>query len=143
MPTQKPVLKDNGFTLIEVIASIVIISIVLISFSQIVVMNNKVAASNNDKLIAINLAEAELERIKIQPFEESFIQKPTDQPLDDVISEVQRQFINEGHNTNFYTVEFSFTQSHNEFNTKVIHVEVTVKYKDSKSKMEGYLAYDS
>ena len=57
-------LKNNdGLTLVEVIASIVIITIILLSFSQVFIQTNKTAAINNEKLIVINLADAYLERL--------------------------------------------------------------------------------
>lgn len=62
--------KESGFTLIEVVASIVIITIILLSFSQLFIQSNKTAAYNNEKLVAINMAEAELERLKMSPFSE-------------------------------------------------------------------------
>ena len=57
--------NQKGFSLIEVIASIVIISIVLLSFFQLFVQSNKTAAANNEKLVVINLADAQLERLKL------------------------------------------------------------------------------
>lgn len=59
--------NEKGFSLIEVIASIVIISIVLLSFFQLFIQTNKTAVSNNEKLVVINLADATLERIKVTP----------------------------------------------------------------------------
>lgn len=64
----KFITKERGFTLIEVVASIVIIGIVLISFSQLFIQSNKTAVYNNEKLVLINFADAELERIQATKF---------------------------------------------------------------------------
>lgn len=64
----KSITKERGFTLIEVVASIVIIGIVLISFSQLFIQSNKTAVYNNEKLVTINLADAALTKLKAQSF---------------------------------------------------------------------------
>lgn len=56
--------NPKGFTLIEVVASIVIITIVLLSFSQIFIQTNRTAAINNEKLVTINLADAMLAKVQ-------------------------------------------------------------------------------
>lgn len=61
-------LNQKGMTLVEVVASIVIISIVLLSVAQIILQSNKNAHVNNDKLVVINLAESVLERLKVQHY---------------------------------------------------------------------------
>lgn len=58
---------EKGFTLIEVLASLVIISIVLMSFMSIFSNTNALAVSNSEKLVVINLADAYLERVKVDP----------------------------------------------------------------------------
>ena len=65
--------KERGFSLIEVVASIVIIAILLISFSQLFIQANKTAAYNNEKLVTINLADAALARLQ----EETFAKNPS------------------------------------------------------------------
>lgn len=64
----KSITKERGFTLIEVVASIVIIGIVLISFSQLFIQSNKTAVYNNEKLVTINLADATLTKLKAESF---------------------------------------------------------------------------
>src|SRR5690625_3773894 len=58
---------EHGFTLIEVLASIVIISVILLGVIQLIGLTNKTAVSNNTKLVTINLARTTMERIKLQP----------------------------------------------------------------------------
>lgn len=71
--------KQHGLSLVKVVEAIVIIGIVLISFSQLFIQSNKTAAYNNEKLLLIHLADAELERIKIDPF--TLFNKPSSAPI--------------------------------------------------------------
>ncbi len=69
----KRIKSQRGFSLIEVVASIVLISIILLSFAQIFVQANSTANINNEKLVVINLADAYLERLKATGLEEKRI----------------------------------------------------------------------
>lgn len=60
-------MTQDGFTLVEVIASIAIISILLLGVGQWLNFTNKTAISNNVKLVTTHLAKASIERLKIQP----------------------------------------------------------------------------
>jgi prepilin-type N-terminal cleavage/methylation domain-containing protein len=60
--------SEQGFSLIEVVASIVIVSILLISFAQLFIQTNKTAAYNNEKLVTINLADAALAKLQAETF---------------------------------------------------------------------------
>ena len=64
----KPLHNNKGFTLIEVIASIIIITIILLSFSQLFVQTNRTAATNTEKLVTVNLADAMLERVRARTY---------------------------------------------------------------------------
>lgn len=59
--------EEKGFTLVEVLASIVIISVILLGVVNLFTFTNKTAISNNNKLVTTHLAKATIERIKIQP----------------------------------------------------------------------------
>lgn len=59
--------SEKGFSLIEVVASIVLISIILLMFAQIFVSTNHTAAVNTEKLVTINLADAVLAKLKSEP----------------------------------------------------------------------------
>ena len=67
-PVKSITKEESGFNLIEVVASIVIIGIILISFSQLFIQSNKTAAHNNEKLVTINLADAMLVKLKSETF---------------------------------------------------------------------------
>ena len=62
-------MNEKGVTLLEVILSLVIVSIILLSFFQLYIQSNKTAVSQNEHLVLYNLANAELERFKISPIE--------------------------------------------------------------------------
>lgn len=61
-------MEDDGFTLVEVVAGIVIITIILLSSYQMLIQSNKAANDNNEKLAVIHLADATLERLKIENY---------------------------------------------------------------------------
>ena len=67
----KTIKNPKGFTLIEVVASLIIISIVLLSFSQIFIQTNRAAATNTEKLVTINLADAMLARVRAKTYTKS------------------------------------------------------------------------
>lgn len=71
----KNLIQNQGFTLVEVLASLVLLSIILLTFFQLFIFSNKTAVSNNEKLVAVNLAKATLERVKLDPF--SYINEPS------------------------------------------------------------------
>lgn len=56
--------NDKGFTLVEVVASIVLLTIIILSFAQLIIQSNKVAAVNNEKLVTVNLADAMLAKAR-------------------------------------------------------------------------------
>lgn len=56
--------NNRGFTLLEILASVVILGIILTVFFQVFIVSQKATTSNEDKLAAINMAETVLERIK-------------------------------------------------------------------------------
>lgn len=55
--------NEGGFTLIEILAGIVILGFVLTVFFQFFMFSQKTTTNNKDQLIALNAAETMLERI--------------------------------------------------------------------------------
>ncbi|RLL47869.1 prepilin-type N-terminal cleavage/methylation domain-containing protein [Oceanobacillus piezotolerans] len=72
----KSMKNEQGFTLVEVLASLTILSIILVGSYNLIIFTNEVAVSNNDRLVAVNLGKATLERVKLDPF--SFFARPSD-----------------------------------------------------------------
>lgn len=128
--------QQRGFSLIEVVAAIVIIGVVLTSFSQLFIQSNKVSVSNNDKLVLINLADAELERIKNEPF--PFFNKPSTSSINTTKSKTITL------NKQEYSITIKAFQSPDEFKMKIFNVLITVSSNNGKSKsqVEGYVVYD-
>lgn len=56
--------NERGFTLVEVLISIIILGVILSSFFQFFIFSQKTTISNQDKLVAINIAQKVLEQIK-------------------------------------------------------------------------------
>lgn len=133
-------LKNNrGFTLVEAIASIVLITLALISFYHLYINSYKTATFNNDHLVAINMAEAELERIKLSPFEPDYLPPiNTSSTYNEKITRVKELY--DGGEK--YDLEIIATQNNEEKNNKLINVVVTVEYNGKKSTVEGYVRYE-
>lgn len=63
----KKILKNNnGFSLLELIITLAILSIIIIPISSLFINSAKATNSANDKLIALSIAQGEMERIKLQ-----------------------------------------------------------------------------
>ncbi|WP_062355417.1 type IV pilus modification PilV family protein [Bacillus kwashiorkori] len=138
MSIKRVLTNKSGFTLIEVLASLVILSIIILTFLNLFVFTNKTAVTNNDKLVAIHLAKATLERVKIDPF--SYIDKPNATLVNNVVTETHT--INDNH----YEVTIHFTQTNDEKNYGLINVLVDVNKLNSNmgttSQVEGYVSYE-
>lgn len=140
-------LNNNGVTLVEVLASIVIISIILMGVFSLLTFTNKSAVSNNSKLVAINLAKASIERMKMQPenyfrFEdvtatEKIYTKNNCVPANcDDLFELTV-------NDQVYDIEIQISQQPDEKELELIDILVTVTLheRNIKSTVEGYINY--
>lgn len=129
--------QERGFSLIEVVASIVIITIILLSFSQLFIQSNKTAHYNNEKLILINLVDGQLERIQALSFSNidalrDYISSVNDTPL----QLNNKDYTIKIEETN-YKVDGTEKQSNSDYN--LIHLSVKVSINNSKSVAEGYV----
>lgn len=137
--------RNSGFTLIEVVASIIIVSIVLLSFSQIFIQANRTATYNNEKLVLINLADAALVKLKSQTFN----QDPAISNLNDYFKTVTKEI---KLNDKSYQISYQASQninkalnaSYSEKDLNLIKVIVTVKSPTGKmsSSTEGYVTLE-
>lgn len=149
--------SQRGISLVEVVAAIVIIGIILISFSQLLIQSNKLAHKNTEKLVTIQLADAMLERLKANPSENSSILEkikpycPGDntliKPEDQVTTEIVM-------NSKTYHVTYFPSQcsksntfqntTNTDLNLKLVRVVVTVTAPNGKTKgsTEGYVSLE-
>ncbi|WP_026906454.1 type IV pilus modification PilV family protein [Paucisalibacillus globulus] len=139
--------EESGFTLVEVMASLVIISIILIGTFNLITFTNKVAVSNNDRLVAINLATATIERIKVDPL--SYFNVPEDVNLKQTFS---YDYCEPEHCNSLYSIllndkEYRLTlyvnQSSEEKVMELVEVIVTIELPEEniRHKVEGYVSY--
>ncbi|CEG23089.1 hypothetical protein BN1080_02032 [Planococcus massiliensis] len=133
--------NEKGLTLVEVLAAVVLISIVLMGFMALFGTTNKLAVTNSEKLVIINLADANLERLKSDPVlyfkNTGYAFPPT--TLKSGVDFTRTETIN-GKN---YLISIDFTQNTSELNLSIYNVSVTAKSPSSNlsSTVEGYLPY--
>ncbi|MER2008533.1 MAG: prepilin-type N-terminal cleavage/methylation domain-containing protein [Psychrobacillus sp.] len=147
--------EERGFSLIEVVASLIIITIVLLSFSQLFIQSNKIVHKNNEKLITVNLADAMLVRLK----SESFSYNPDFSNVNEYFKDtIETDPVKKKPptlikmNNKEYVVSYVSSQSnskiinsnYSETNLKLVKVVVTVTAPDGKTKgsSEGYVALE-
>jgi prepilin-type N-terminal cleavage/methylation domain-containing protein len=155
----KKSLSNKGFTLLEVLVSLVILSIIILTFANFFLLSNKTAVSNNDDLVAVNLAKATLEKIQINPF--LYIKDPRDGNIDyennpitfnidncPVNNSSCQNLFSSTINNETYSISVTASQksSDGDKNLNLINVVVEVKLDNSKpmisSKIEGYVHCD-
>ncbi|MBU5265695.1 type IV pilus modification PilV family protein [Virgibacillus proomii] len=145
--------QQRGFTLVEVLASLVILSIVLIGVSNLFIFTNKTAVTNNEKLLVMNLSKATMERMKMEPF--AYIKKSEqfNEPMTYTYETCKQQHLAQCEqryqptiNNKRYLVEITASQSKdsyvvNEEKLGLINVIVTVEdeTKKIKNQVEGYV----
>lgn len=59
--------EEKGMSLVEVVVSITILSIILLSFASLFQQSSKTTENNKEKLVAINLARGVKEQVEINP----------------------------------------------------------------------------
>lgn len=147
----KTTATQNGFTLVETLASIVLLVIILLSFTQLFVQTNKAAKINNEKLVVINLADGILEGLKAKPMKE--IKAASDvQDYFKIATNPAAPPDTITFNEKVYTVSYVASQGatpfvngyNSEKDLKIIKVVVTVTAPDGKTKSstEGYVSIE-
>ncbi|MEK4128308.1 prepilin-type N-terminal cleavage/methylation domain-containing protein [Solibacillus sp. FSL W8-0474] len=146
-------INKKGFTLLEVVASLAIISIILLSFAQIFVQSNRVANSNNEKLIVTNLADAVLQRMQNTAFSTANFGDELHQLGNCNNSNYLQNISSEDIplNNKNYVVKYTACQNssiknalNNEKNLNLVKITVTVKEKNGNTtgKTEGYVVLE-
>ena len=160
---------DKGFTLIEVLAALVILTIIIMSIFSLLTFTNKAATANNDQIVAVNLAKMTIERMRLQPEDFNIradtLPEDTSNGFDTIIFDAsicQNEAVclalyEANLNNNLYDIRVEMSQSNekqelasqtNENNKEyseaelyLINVKVHVKLRDSEisSIAEGYI----
>lgn len=138
--------NKQGFTLVEVIVSITILSIIILTFSSIFLFTNNTANRNNEKLVGVHLAKATLESVKGNPsyyfvLTETGITPAEGFQIEDDGSIKISQIINDKD----YEVRIKPSRDNDQKDLSLVHVLVETKLLDSNtpimSKVEGYVNY--
>jgi|SRR5699024_2860382 len=141
---------ERGFTLVELLASVIILSIIIIGIFQMFIFSTKTASSNETKLVTTHLAKATIERVKVDaesffPFnevekEEKSISNANCHELNGVDCDLFNMKVNDLE----YEVELRVSQDEDEATLNLINVIVTVKQTDTNlsSKLEGYVVHE-
>lgn len=148
--------SERGFTLLEVVASLVIISIVLLSFFPFFHNAKQISNSNMERLVIINLAEATLNRLKADPYSD-YIERPSENPsylhshggnklytLATCSTDECRGNYRMSLNNKEYFFEIKATQNSSESNSKLINIIVSAKNDKGNLQyaVEGYISYE-
>lgn len=145
----KKSINERGFTIVELLAAIVILSIILLSVMQIFIFSTKTVTSTQSKLVTTHLAKATIERIKVDaanyiPFteveeDELVIDKDNCTALG-----VECSLYTTKLNDTDYDVEIIVSQTPEEKNLNLVNVVVNVKQTGERfsSTVEGYVVYE-
>jgi prepilin-type N-terminal cleavage/methylation domain-containing protein len=145
--------NESGFTLVEVLASLVIITIVITGVLNLLVFTNKTAVHNNDKLVAINLSKATIERMKIQP--DAYFNLPNESTnylyreitynKDNCVTVDCDDLYQMTINDRTYHISVTIKQNDNDLKLGLVDVLVKAALPDQyiKSEVEGYMSYES
>ncbi|WP_419958658.1 prepilin-type N-terminal cleavage/methylation domain-containing protein [Psychrobacillus psychrotolerans] len=127
--------NEKAFTLVEVVASLVLLSIILLSFFQIFIQTNRVANMNTEKLVIINLADAQLERLQVDSTELKTI------GINQLAVEKGVSLNPILLNNKTYNVNVKLYPNSKDENLKLYNIVVTVTTQDGKTKssVEGYI----
>lgn len=137
--------NKQGFTLVEVIVSITILSIIILTFSSIFLFTNNTANRNNEKLVAVHLAKATLESVKGNPSYYFVLTETGITPGEGFQFENNSIKITQVINNQNYEVKIKPSRDNGQKELSLVHVLVETKLLGSKtpitSKVEGYVNY--
>lgn len=146
-----PKKNQQAFTLVEVAASLTIISIILLGAYQLMISTNETAVYNNQRLVAINLGKSTMDRVKMEPF--SYFNPPDENvnlnedeyEYTDVNCEPEncQGLYNAIINDKEYSITLTVSQDDDEKRLKLINVLVDVELSEGNisHQVEGYVDY--
>jgi prepilin-type N-terminal cleavage/methylation domain-containing protein len=136
--------NNRGFALVEVLATIVILGIIILSFFQFFIFSQKTTTNNQDKLVAINVAQKVLEQIKEEAGETDSTTAQKSQywsvthPADHIYV---KRYAGEGHQENVngktYSVQIEVTQEKPDSNLYMVTVSINGLDDRSESSVKG------
>lgn len=140
--------SEKGFSLIEVLVSLSILSISVITISNFFIQANEISAGNNRKLVAANLARMALDRVQQNP--ESYgIKVPNEEGVfntsncHDLASDECKKLYSTKINETKYEISLYINEnSDKEKEMNLLPITVTISYQDKETSVEGYVAYD-
>lgn len=140
--------SEKGFSLIEVLVSLSILSISVITISNFFIQANEISAGNNRKLVAANLARMTLDRVQQNP--ESYgIKVPDEEGVFNTSNchnlatiECKKLYSTKINETEYEMSLYIKEGSDKEDKMNLIPITVTISYQDKETSVEGYLAYD-
>ncbi|MFG6495436.1 prepilin-type N-terminal cleavage/methylation domain-containing protein [Fictibacillus sp. UD] len=137
-------LSEKGFSLIEVLISLTILSVSVIGISQFFNQANQISAGNNNKLVATNLARMTLERLQNDYAAYEIKASPQTYDKNQCTSSNCRDLYETMINNNKYeTIITVISQQDEETSIKLFPVKVTIHYKsnqkDQVTFVEGYV----
>lgn len=112
--------NERGFTLIEIIASLVLISIILLSFINVFVQTTKTRVASEQIVTATYIAQQEMEKFYAYSKKHTFDLNAIDQYFDEyeIVNNHLVQVIEDGR----YNISIQFNNSHNKLYTIIIEV---------------------
>ncbi|MDM5315092.1 prepilin-type N-terminal cleavage/methylation domain-containing protein [Fictibacillus sp. b24] len=137
-------LSEKGFSLIEVLISLTILSVSVIGISQFFNQANQISAGNNNKLVATNLARMTLERLQNDYASYEIKASPNTYDKNQCTKSSCRDLYETMINNNKYETKITVTsQQGEETSINLFPVKVTIYYKsnqkDQVTSVEGYV----
>lgn len=144
--------SEKGFSLIEVLVSLSILSVSVIAFSNLFIQADGISSNNNQKLVATNLARMTLDRIQQKPLGYG-IKVPTQETVysSEHCHDLSAEECDIFYTTIINNVKYSINATTSVGNSKEVRanlfpVTVTISYrikdKLKETSVEGYVSYD-
>lgn len=137
-------LSEKGFSLIEVLISLTILSVSVIGISQFFNQANQISAGNNNKLVATNLARMTLERLQNDYKAYEISAAPKTYEINQCTTANCRNLYETTINNNIYKTKITIKpQQGEETSIKLFPVKVTIQYTSNQkvqvTSVEGYV----
>ena len=140
--------EERGISLVEVIASIVLLSIILLSFFTLILQSNKATHKSNGIMNSTYMAQIEMENLynyssnacSYEDLALGYTLNPTEQISYTMLPGVDKTYVSElreGDEYNFYLTVETFLEGTIYNNAVYVHLDVIEKRTNSKATMEN------